>query len=122
MYELTVQTTFSAAHHLLDYSGACRRIHGHNWKVKASLQASQLNEKGMVFDLMEFQRILNTCVQQFDHRMINEVPPFDRINPTSEHLARIIFEWMSEHLPANLRLTEIRVAETDDYSVVYTPE
>jgi 6-pyruvoyltetrahydropterin/6-carboxytetrahydropterin synthase len=86
------------------------------------LQASQLNEKGMVFDLMEFQRILNTCVQQFDHRMINEVPPFDRINPTSEHLARIIFEWMSEHLPANLRLTEIRVAETDDYSVVYTPE
>jgi 6-pyruvoyltetrahydropterin/6-carboxytetrahydropterin synthase len=119
MYRLVVRAQFSAAHRLAYYPGACERIHGHNWKIKATVAGSELDQLGMVLDLMVLKTILDECLHQFDHRMINEVAPFDQMNPTSENLARYIFEWMKGNLPAKAGIVEVEVAENDDFSVIY---
>lgn len=122
MYRLVARAQFSAAHRLDYYPGACERIHGHNWKVKATVAGAELDQLGMVIDLMVFKTILDECLQAFDHRMINDIAPFDTINPTSENLARHIFSWMKERLPAKARMVEVEVAENDDFSVCYSEE
>ena len=88
MFTLCVKARFSGAHRLVNYPGACQRIHGHNWQVKARIRARELDEQGMVMDLMQLSSLLKECLDQYDHRMVNEVAPFDSLNPTSENLAR----------------------------------
>ena len=119
MYKLSVESQFSAAHRLLQYPGACKRIHGHNWKVKTQVSAAELNELGMVIDLLEMQKLLDDCLMQFDHQMINDIEPFDRINPTSENLARYIFQQIKEKLPERIKMESVEVLETDGFSVIY---
>jgi 6-pyruvoyltetrahydropterin/6-carboxytetrahydropterin synthase len=122
MYSLCVSSSFSAAHQLHHYPGACQRIHGHNWKVQASLTSGELNELGMVIDLMEFQGALNECLKLYDHRMINEISPFDQQNPTSENLARVIYDDLKSRLPESITLDWVRVFENEDYCVTYRPD
>ncbi len=122
MYKLTVQSSFSAAHRLDFYEGECQRIHGHNWKVEATVAGRELDKLGMAIDLMVLQSILEECLQQFDHRMLNDIPPFDQLNPTSENLARHIFGWLKERLPSNVWVDEVKVYETDHLSVAYREE
>ena len=121
MYRLTVESEFSAAHHLVDYPGACKRVHGHNWKVRVTFSAPELNDLGMVVDLMELEKLLDECVKPLDHRVINEVPPFDRLNPTSENIARHIYQQLQPKLPA-IHLESVQLFETDDFSVTYSPD
>jgi len=122
MYQLCVESEFSAAHVLRDYPGACKRTHGHNWKVLASVKSVSLDELGMVMDLMELKKHLEECLEQFDHQLINENPPFDRMNPTSENLARFIFGWLKERLPQKVSVSKVQVYETDKLSVSYSEE
>jgi len=120
MYKLTVESDFSAAHRLVNYPGACHRIHGHNWKVKATIAAEQLDEMGMVIDLFDLKKILDDCLEQFDHRIINEVQPFDKINPTSENLAQYIYEYIEKQLPENIKIVQIEIFETEKFSVIFS--
>jgi 6-pyruvoyltetrahydropterin/6-carboxytetrahydropterin synthase len=119
MYKLVVESFFSAAHHLVDYPGACRRIHGHNWVVKATVAAELLDQSGMVMDLYALKKILDDCLMQFDHRLINETPPFDTLNPTSENLAKYIFDFMKQRLPEPITMHQVQISETEKFSVVY---
>lgn len=119
MYRLDVKTEFSAAHRLVEYPGACSRIHGHNYTVRAAITAPDIDENGMVMDLMEFKTVLDGCVQQFDHRVINDVKPFDRLNPTSEQLAKYIYDYLAERLPVHVE--SVMVAEIDAFQVTYQP-
>ncbi|HPG37849.1 MAG TPA: 6-carboxytetrahydropterin synthase QueD [bacterium] len=120
MYKLVVESFFSAAHHLVEYPGACRRIHGHNWVVKATIAASILDESGMVMDLFTLKAILDDCLNQFDHRLINETPPFDTVNPTSENLAKYIYDYMKKQLPQGINMHQVEVCETEKFSVIYS--
>ncbi|HNW60660.1 MAG TPA: 6-carboxytetrahydropterin synthase QueD [bacterium] len=120
MYKLVARAQFSAAHRLDYYPGACERLHGHNWQVRATIAGAELDKLGMVLDLMVFKTLLEECLQVFDHRLINEVAPFDTMNPTSENLARYIFEWMKNNLPAKAGIVEVEVAENDEFSVRYS--
>lgn len=120
MFKLCVQSDLSAAHQLNLYQGACQRIHGHNWKIKATIAGKQLNELGMVIDLLVLKQILDECLAQFDHRMLNDVPPFDKMNPTSENLASYIYQWLKARLPQNVYVDQVEVFETDQLSVTYT--
>jgi len=121
MYRLTVASQFSAAHFLVDYDGACSRVHGHNWKIRARFASKDLDSQGMVMDLMALQKSLDRVLEDFDHRVLNEVPPFDRLNPTSENLARIIHERLVAALDS-VDVESVEVFETDDFSVIYTPD
>lgn len=122
MYTLCVQSEFSAAHHLMDYPGACKRIHGHNWKVKVAISKPELDDLGMVMDLMALKKELDKCLDPFDHQMINEIPPFDKLNPTSENLAKYIFQDLRKVLPAAVKVDSVEVFETDMLSVTYSGE
>lgn len=119
MYKLTVESGFSAAHRLVNYPGACSNLHGHNWKVKLTISATELDDTGMVIDLMELKNYLDECLQQFDHHLINEVEPFDVTNPTSENLARYIYQWIRDRLPEKIGIETVQVLETEDFAVSY---
>jgi queuosine biosynthesis protein QueD len=91
VYELTVETEFSAAHCLKDYEGPCARLHGHNYRVIIYIAGEELDERGMLLDFREVKRICESAVNELDHRHLNEVPAFQQQNPTTENIARHIF-------------------------------
>ena len=98
-YELFIQADFSAAHQLREYKGKCERLHGHNWRIDLRLAGDRLNAEGLLLDFTEAKRILGEVLERFDHRYLNEVEPFDRLQPSSENIARTIAEAVAERLP-----------------------
>jgi len=114
MYQAIVQTHFSSAHRLRGYEGECEALHGHNWKVSLEVTAERLNNLGMVADFKALKRELALIIQGLDHRYLNEVPPFERLNPTSENLARCIFESLSNVInDERIRVTRVTVWESE---------
>ncbi|NIA20630.1 MAG: 6-carboxytetrahydropterin synthase QueD [Anaerolineaceae bacterium] len=118
-YELTIKMEFGAAHHLRQYKGKCERLHGHNWKVDIHLSAEALNEDGMVVDFVEAKTAARQVLERFDHYYLNEVPPFDALNPTSENIARVLAEGIQKQLPDGVRLTRVTAWESDNCGATY---
>ena len=120
MYYLSVSDSFSAAHRLCGYEGACSNLHGHNWKVRVGLKTDTLDNIGMAMDFGIIKAILKGILDKFDHAYLNEVACLDGLNPTSENLARYIFELMEKELlnqPASVY--EVEICESEKSSVVY---
>jgi 6-pyruvoyltetrahydropterin/6-carboxytetrahydropterin synthase len=120
-YELYITHDFSAAHNLREYRGKCERLHGHNWRVDLRLAGEKLNAEGMLLDFVEAKRLLAEVLDPFDHAYLNEVTPFDKLNPSSENLARIIAEAVAGRLPAHVRMASVTVWESDRCSATYRP-
>jgi 6-pyruvoyltetrahydropterin/6-carboxytetrahydropterin synthase len=98
MYEITTEAQFSAAHRLKNYSGPCENLHGHNWLVKATVKTSKLDISGIGIDFKILKKYLKDIIDKFDHKDLNaELDAFD-LNPSSENLARFIFERLKETL------------------------
>jgi len=121
-YDLVIRGEFSAAHNLRAYRGKCERLHGHTWRVDLYLTGTDLGAEGMVLDFAEAKRILEAVLADLDHAYLNEVPPFDRINPSSENLARVLAERVAERLPEGVRLTALTVWESDRCGATYRPQ
>lgn len=119
-YRLTVRSDFAAAHRLRGYEGDCENLHGHNWKVEATVESDALDACGMAVDFRVIKTALTALLDRYDHRFLNDVAPFDTINPSSENLARIIFEDMEESIPAPARMARVAVWESDDAVAEYT--
>lgn len=125
MYELTVRSEFEAAHRLIGYEGKCRRLHGHNWTVEAVVKGRELDRLGMVLDFKVIRAALLDVLNKFDHRYLNDLEPFDSINPTAENLARVIFERLSKSPifeESSARLSAIKIFETPRSCVSYSPD
>ncbi|MDQ6979802.1 MAG: 6-carboxytetrahydropterin synthase QueD [Mariprofundaceae bacterium] len=119
-YELCIQTHFSAAHQLRGYSGDCARLHGHNWHVKLFVACEQLDDLGMGVDYKILKHELKEAISIWDHYHLNDIPPFDTINPTSENVARLLFERMTEALNnERVQVTRVEIAETCAARVTY---
>ena len=113
MYEATIETHFSAAHRLRHYNGECERLHGHNWDVRVSIASEKLNDLGMVIDFRELKDKTSKLMDKFDHQYLNEVPPFTELNPTTENIARYIFDELSKDINTNsTRVSKITVWES----------
>lgn len=121
MFELTVEETFAAGHALRNYRGKCENVHGHNYRVELTLAGKELDEAGLLLDFVEIRRLLHAVVDRMDHRFLNEVPPFDTINPTAENMARYIYDEIARELPGRVALTAVRLWETDTASAIYRP-
>jgi len=122
MYYLSVSDTFSAAHRLCGYQGACSNLHGHNWKVRIGLQTDKLDEIGMAMDFGIIKTMLKHILDELDHAYLNEVKSLNGLNPTSENLARFIFERMAKELEEQpARIYEVEICESERSSVVYRP-
>ncbi len=119
MYELTVEREFSAAHLMRGYDGACARLHGHNYRVLLSVEGEDLDECGMLVDFAELKRIFEDILDELDHRNLNEIPPFDEMNPSSENLARHIFGRMKSAIGERASVTRVTIHESPTSSVTY---
>lgn len=123
MFELKVRRTFSGAHLLRDYRGKCENMHGHNWVVYLVVRGRQLQSNGMLLDFKSLKATLNRALELVDHKFLNDVPPFDELNPSCEHLARFIFEVCDEHLARHenpdAKMHRVEVWETETSSATY---
>ncbi|MCL2826536.1 MAG: 6-carboxytetrahydropterin synthase QueD [Eggerthellaceae bacterium] len=120
-YGLTVRDHFDAAHTLPGYDGPCRFLHGHTWDVEASITGQELDPVGMIYDFKDLKNSLHAVLDNFDHRYINDVPPFDEINPTAENLARVVYYELEKTLPKGILLHDITVWESPQAKIVYRP-
>lgn len=128
MYTIKVISSFSAAHSLREYQGKCENLHGHNWKVEAVVASAELDRAGMVMDFGELKLLLNRVLDSLDHRHLNELSYFSvsegrNVNPSSEEIARYIFEKLSEPIGKNqCSLQSISVWETSNACATYMPK
>lgn len=121
MYTVTIETDFSASHIIRGYDGPCSRPHGHNWKVTVEAKTDALDQLGMGIDFYSLQKMTRDVVAKFDHRDINSIPPFDKsLNPTSENIARHIYDELKKQLPSNVKLSYVAIAETSQYTAKYS--
>jgi len=120
MFDIFIKTHFSGGHHLRAYPGNCERPHGHNWKVKVTVRASELDHLGMGIDFKVLKQQVNAVVDELDHRDLNEHPSFQHCNPSSEHIARFLFQQLQEPLASTrYHLHAVEVRETDSNGVIY---
>ncbi len=120
MFKVFKDTEFSAAHSLRRYKGKCESLHGHNWKVRLQLKTQELDSLGMAIDFEEIKEALGTIIAKLDHQNLNEISPFDKINPTSENIARYIFEEASEILcTEKINLDRVMVWEKPSSCAIY---
>ena len=126
VYEVSKDFLFSAAHQIRMHGGKCERLHGHNWRIRVHARASRLNAIGMVVDFADLQAIVAELCARFDHRHINEVPPFTEVNTTAENLARFFHEEASRRLQASeegrVTVSKVEVWENDGSLAVYREE
>ena len=119
MYILSIETMISAAHRLREYDGNCVRIHGHNWKIRVEVKTDTLNDVGMGIDFKDLTDLAWRVVGRFDHQEINRIPPFDKMNPTAENMARYFYLEIGRLLPRHIQMHKISLWETDKYKVEY---
>ncbi len=120
MHEVTVIRSFSAAHSLRGYRGACEELHGHNWRVEVTAAAERLDKLGMVIDFKELKRVVDEVLERLDHHHLNEIPPFNQLNPSSENLAKFIFDAVAAQMnDERARLVKCRVWESDNAFSTY---
>ncbi len=121
MYKLSVTESFSAAHRLCGYAGPCSNLHGHNWKVRVGLQAGKLDPIGMAMDFGVIKKHLQAILDELDHAYLNDLPDFREANPTSENLAKYIFERLDAALAgSSASVCEVEICESERSSVIYT--
>lgn len=116
MYELKTQMYFSAAHHLLNYDGACENQHGHNWLVEVYVTGNELDKSNILIDYRVIKRELKLVLDYLDHQDINELPEFKGISPSSEILAKFIYNKMKEKISL---VSKVSVWETSNACASY---
>ena len=119
MFELSVKGNFASAHQLHGYEGNCKELHGHTWKVEAVIEGDQLNSVGMLMDFKAAKMKLKNVLAGVDHVYLNNLPAFQKDNPTTEHLAKYIFEEFSKACHP-LKVKRVQVWESDTASVTYS--
>jgi len=119
-FELMTETHFSAAHQLRDYPGDCARLHGHNWHIKLFVECNELDEMGLGIDYKIMKTELKAALEPWDHYNLNDVSPFDVINPSSENVAAELYKEMVKRLENDrLKVSRIEVSETCTAKVTY---
>jgi 6-pyruvoyltetrahydropterin/6-carboxytetrahydropterin synthase len=123
MYEIVVEKHFDAAHFLRGYKGKCENIHGHRYTVRVRLQTARLNEIGLAYDFTDIKHHLGEIMARFDHTSLNDVPPFDKINPSAENLAATVYAELKTRLAGEaVTISAIEAWETPQQGIIYTPD
>lgn len=122
MFELTVETVFSAAHAIM-IRGVREPVHGHDWRVTACITGDALDEDGLLVDFHHVEESLDAIVRPFRNANLNTTPPFDKLNPTAENVARYMGTSLSERVPPapsrGVRVAWVRVTEAPGCAATY---
>lgn len=123
MFEVTVQQTFAAGHALRNYRGKCENVHGHNYRIEVKVQGEQLDSIGLLVDFVELKRVMKEAIDYLDHQFINDLAPFDKLNPSAENIAKFFHDRISGGLKTDIPVSvaEVKVWETDTSSALYRP-
>jgi 6-pyruvoyltetrahydropterin/6-carboxytetrahydropterin synthase len=129
MYEITVEKHFDAAHYLRGYKGKCENMHGHRYTIVVRVGAEKLNDIGLCYDFTDLKKHLGEILERYDHTCLNEVKPFDKINPSAENIATEIYKELKKKLAKDdakgkgggITLTSVAAWETPEQGVEYRP-
>jgi 6-pyruvoyltetrahydropterin/6-carboxytetrahydropterin synthase len=124
MFEVSVEYTFAAGHSLRNYRGKCENVHGHNYRVRITVEGPELNDIGLLIDFVELKKQMRAVADRLDHRFINDLEPFTVLNPSAENLAKYFHDELSQTLPggngqAPVRIAEVKIWETDTSTATY---
>ncbi len=120
MFELMVDTTFAAAHQLRGYKGKCEQMHGHNWKVQAHVVAEKLNDIDIAIDFHDLKELLNEVITPLDHSFLNDIFPFTEKNPSSENIAKWIYDSLNKKLfDEHVQVSAVTVWESETAAATY---
>ena len=122
MYRVSVRQHFDAAHYLRGYPGRCEQLHGHRFQAVVTVEAQELDGVGIAFDFTELKRHLRQILERFDHTCLNDIAPFDKINPSSENIATAIYQELQSRLREEpVSILSIEVWESPESCVTYVP-
>ncbi|MBT9148914.1 MAG: 6-carboxy-5,6,7,8-tetrahydropterin synthase [Dehalococcoidia bacterium] len=122
MYCISVRQHFDAAHYLRGYQGKCEQLHGHRFEAVITVESSELDDVGMAFDFSELKGHLREVLERFDHVCLNDVAPFDRINPSSENIATTIYQNLRARLGEEVvSISSVEVWESPESCAMYIP-
>ncbi|MGA2146789.1 MAG: 6-carboxytetrahydropterin synthase QueD [Bryobacteraceae bacterium] len=121
MFEVTIEESFSAGHALRNYHGKCENVHGHNYRCQVTLTGEELDEIGLLVDFVALKKAVHAVIDRLDHQWLNDLPPFDKLNPSAENIARYIHDEVKTGLqiPAGVRIESVKLWETDTCSATY---
>jgi 6-pyruvoyltetrahydropterin/6-carboxytetrahydropterin synthase len=120
MFDIFIETHFSAGHHLRNYPGNCEKPHGHNWKVQVTVRATELDELGMGIDFRTIKQAVNRVVDALDHENLNDHPEFREKNPSSENIAVYIYNCLKDDLLSErYHLHSVSTFETEKTGTTY---
>ncbi|MDD5037842.1 MAG: 6-carboxytetrahydropterin synthase QueD [Dehalococcoidales bacterium] len=123
MYQISVEQHFDAAHFLRGYQGKCEALHGHRFRVVAQIRANKVDDIGLAYDFTLLKQHLAAILSSYDHTCLNDVPPFDKINPSSENIAAEIYNRLIPKLAgAPVSLWCVEVWESPESGVAYSPD
>ena len=119
MYRITVNDYFSSAHMLRGYKGKCEKLHGHNWKVEIEIEGEELDDIGLLIDFKDIKKILADSIEFLDHKLINDIEPFDKINPSSEQISKFLHERIGNMLPEKINIVKTSIWESENSKASY---
>ena len=123
MFVLKIVTDFASAHSLRNYPGDCARLHGHNWQVEVSVCSEVLDDNCIAIDFREIKKQTKLVIKRLDHQYLNEIKPFDVLNPTAENIAKYFFEEVGLLINSdNVKVKEVLIWETPRSSVTYSEQ
>ena len=124
MYQVSVEETFSAGHALRGYKGKCENVHGHNYRVRVTLEGPEVDSIGLLVDFTRLKQVIREVMGRLDHQFVNDLEPFRTVNPSAENLAKYFYEEVKRgltDLPAGARITDVVLWETDTSRAQYRP-
>jgi len=128
MFQVWVEESFAAGHALRGYRGKCENVHGHNYKVRVTLAGEELGSIGLLYDFKDLKDAIHSTVRKLDHQFLNDIAPFDALNPSAENLAKYFYEEITRLLAENgsksnpsapCAVKQVTVWETDTTTASY---
>jgi 6-pyruvoyltetrahydropterin/6-carboxytetrahydropterin synthase len=123
MFRITVEDTFASGHYLREYRGKCENPHGHNYRIRVTLEGEQLDRAGLLLDFKDLKEAIKPTVDRLDHQMINDLEPFTSLNPSAENLARYFFGQIQERLRRTtngcVTVRDVTIFETETTTATY---
>src|ERR1022692_3046414 len=111
MFEVAVEQGFASAHALRNYKGRCENTHGHNWRVEVVIEGERVDDTGMLVDFIDVKNLMARIIDPIDHQFLNEIAPFDVVNPSAENIAEYFYQKMREGLadtPVPVRISAVK--------------
>jgi len=120
LYELKIISHLAAAHQLREFDGKCERLHGHNWKIEVYVTGKTLGKDGLLIDFQSIKKATEKVLYELDHRFLNELEHFKKINPSSENIARYIYDALGPYLDnEGVKVNRVAAWESDSACAIY---